>query len=134
MRFPWLAWLLATGLCLCQTAGSACAQELPLVPPWGRDLDEEHPTTRVTEKDAEARIHVETAQRRLWRFSADYWLGWTKNDRVPALLTTGPTSDPRPGALGQPFTRLLYGDAVDYEDRHGGRFVFEAPLGSTGDW
>jgi hypothetical protein len=134
MRLPWLAWLLATGLCLCQTAGSACAQESPLVPPWGRDLDEGHPTTRVAETDAEARIHEETAQRRQWRFSADYWVGWTKNDRVPALLTTGPTTDARPGALGQPFTRLLYGDAVDYEDRHGGRFAFETSLGSTGAW
>src|SRR5262245_28614449 len=133
MRFPWLAWLLATGLSLGQTARSACAQESPLVPPWGRDLDEEITSPGQHPIGDESAVHGEGAARRQWRFSADYWLAWTKNDRIPALLTTGPTSDPGPGALGQPFTRILYGDAVDYEDRHGGRFAFEAPLGSTGD-
>jgi hypothetical protein len=77
--------------------------------------------------------HAEEAEKRPWRFTADYLLMWTKNDRVPPLLTTGPTADARPGALGREFTRILYGDALDFEERHGGRFTLEMPLGAS-DW
>src|SRR5262245_1074599 len=134
MRFSLLARLLAIGLSICQTAGSVCAQESPLVPPWGLDLYAEQPPASVNQKEPAPWMNEQALQRGQWRFIADYWLAWTKNDRIPVLLTTGPTTDLRPGALGQPFTRILYGDAVDYEDRHGGRFMLEAPLGTTGDW
>lgn len=104
------------------------------MPPWGRDLDEEHSAAAEHRAEPPRAANDEAAIHRQWRFSADYWLGWTKNDRIPVLLTTGATTDPRSGALGHEFTRILYGAAVDYEERHGGGFALEAPFGTTGDW
>jgi len=134
MRIHLLILALFAGLLFEQMAGSACAQESPLVPPWGRDLDEVDPAAEQGHKESAPAHRDESEQRRPWRFTADYWLGWTKNDRIPVLLTTGPTDDPRAGALGREFTRIFYGDAVDFEERHGGRFTLEVPLGATGDW
>jgi hypothetical protein len=57
----------------------------------------------------------------LW-FSVDYLLWWTKDNRLPPLLTTGSPQDAQPGALGQPGTQILFGGAIDSEDRSGGRF------------
>jgi len=102
------------------------------VPPWGRDLEEEHPSAAAPH-DAAA-THAEESGHTRWRFSADYWLAWTKNDRIPVLLTTGPTADARPGALGRQFTKILYGDAIDFEDRSGARFTLVAPLDAADVW
>jgi hypothetical protein len=52
---------------------------------------------------------------------ADYLLWWTKDNRLPPLLTTGSVLDARPGALGQPGTSVLYGGDVDSGTRSGGR-------------
>lgn len=131
MRNRWLQVCLLS-LLLQQTVGKLGAEDPPPVPPWGRDLESETP--HVGAPNAEASAHGAEAAKRNWRFSADYWLAWTKNDRIPVLLTTGPTADSRPGALGREFTRILYGDSIDFEDRHGARFTLEAPVGATGDW
>jgi hypothetical protein len=41
---------------------------------------------------------------------------------VPALVTTGQLTDPRPGALGEPTTQILFGDSRILDDvRAGGR-------------
>jgi hypothetical protein len=114
--------------------GSASAQESPLVPPWGRDLPpaESAPSPAISELPAEH--STETSAHGAWRFVGEYLLWWTKNGRVPPLLTTGPTSDARPGALDQPFTKLLYGDNIDFQERHGGRFTLEVPLGNADEW
>jgi hypothetical protein len=45
-----------------------------------------------------------------WYVSAETLLWWMKGDRVPPLVTTGSATDTVPGALGQPGTRVLYGD------------------------
>jgi hypothetical protein len=52
---------------------------------------------------------------RAW-ISADYLLWWTKSGPLNTpLVTTGSQSDIPPGALGQPGTRVLYGDqAIGY--------------------
>ncbi len=43
--------------------------------------------------------------------SGGYLMGWfTRPKLVTPLITQGDTADPRPGALGQPGTRVLYGD------------------------
>ena len=46
---------------------------------------------------------------RLWG-GAEYLLWWTSRPFVPALVTTGDPLDPTPGALGQPGTRILFGE------------------------
>jgi hypothetical protein len=59
---------------------------------------------------------------RIW-LDAEYLLWWTKATGLPPLLTTGSATDPVPGALGQPATRILYGDSnVGGSDQSGGRF------------
>lgn len=122
-------WLL---LLLLWQPAPASAEESPLVPPWGRDLDEEHAEPAAHAEEPAS--HAEEAEKRGWRFHGDYLLMWTKNDRVPPLLTTGPTADIRPGAIGREFTRILYGDAIDFEERHGGRFTLEMPFGASDEW
>jgi len=43
--------------------------------------------------------------------SGGYLMGWlTRPKLVTPLVTQGDVADPRPGALGQPGTRILYGD------------------------
>lgn len=44
-----------------------------------------------------------------WFGSAEYLLWFIKGQNVPPLLTTGPLTDPVPGALGQPGTSVLFG-------------------------
>ena len=47
---------------------------------------------------------------RLW-MSADYLLWFLKSQPAPGpLVTTGSAADAAPGAIGQPNTRVLYGD------------------------
>jgi hypothetical protein len=58
---------------------------------------------------------------RFW-VSADYLLWWTKDVRLPALVTAGSVRDAVPGALGQPGTQVLFGGDLDTPVRSGGRF------------
>ncbi|MCX7429154.1 MAG: BBP7 family outer membrane beta-barrel protein [Planctomycetia bacterium] len=60
---------------------------------------------------------------RLW-FEGEYLLWWLKSGPSPGpLVTTGNTSDAFPGALGQPGTRVLYGnESLDFNAISGGRF------------
>jgi hypothetical protein len=46
-----------------------------------------------------------------WYFKGEYLLWWTQSDRVPALVTTGSPTNPFPGALGNPDTRILFGNS-----------------------
>jgi hypothetical protein len=67
---------------------------------------------------------------RLW-LDAEYLLWWTKGIHLPPLLTTGATTDPFPGVLGQPGTKVLIGDdSVGGSDRSGGRFSIGYWLGN----
>ena len=61
-------------------------------------------------------------QHRLW-LRAEYLLWWIKDSNMPALLTTGPVGDPRPGSLDSPDTSILFGGGQDNKNRSGGRFV-----------
>ena len=50
-----------------------------------------------------------------------FW--FTKDANFPALVTTGATTDARPGALGQPNTVVMFGEGgQDYFNRSGARF------------
>jgi hypothetical protein len=47
---------------------------------------------------------------RAW-FTADYLMWWVKGQSIPQpLITVGSSNDPVPGALGQPNTRVLFGN------------------------
>src|SRR5262249_26657073 len=55
---------------------------------------------------------------------AEYLLWWTKGQHLPPLVTTGAPEDEFPGALGQPGTITLFGDAtVDDQIRSGFQFT-----------
>jgi hypothetical protein len=54
----------------------------------------------------------------------EYLLWWTKGQQLPALVTTGSAADMPPGAIGQPNTTVLFGNAeVDTHVRSGGRLT-----------
>jgi hypothetical protein len=59
---------------------------------------------------------------RFW-VRGEYLLWWIRNSDMPPLITTGAASDARPGALGMPGTRILFGgQQEDNKERSGGRF------------
>jgi hypothetical protein len=62
-----------------------------------------------------------------WWTSADYLAAWTRGLHLPPLVTTSPagTAQTAAGVLGQPGTRVLYGDStVDQDLRWGFRLGF----------
>lgn len=65
---------------------------------------------------------------RVWG-TAEYLLFWTKADRTPPLLTTGPGAAPI-GVLGKPGTQVVIGGPVDFGPASGGRFTLGGWLGA----
>lgn len=63
-----------------------------------------------------------SAEELLW-FRGEYLLWWFKDADIPPLVTTGSPADAEPGALGQPGTRVLFGDEIDYDSFNGARFT-----------
>jgi len=62
-------------------------------------------------------------------------LWWIKNSNFPPLLTTGATTDPRPGALGSSNTSVLFGHPdTNNQDRAGGRFFVGWWLDDEHQW
>ncbi len=55
---------------------------------------------------------------RFW-FQADYWMAWIRGATFPTLVTNGASSDPLPGALGQPETMVRFGGEPTPEVRSG---------------
>jgi hypothetical protein len=102
-----------------------------LVPPWGRHLEEHHPVEAWMASEEEA--HHGEVLPRAW-FRGDYLLWFIDSDRTPALLTRGLATSPRPGALDQPFTKVLDGGGVDFKERHGGQFSIGAWLAPESGW
>jgi len=58
---------------------------------------------------------------RFW-FSAEYLYWWTKDSRLPPLVTRGSPTDAIPGAIGQPGTQGLFGGDTGGEGQSGARF------------
>ena len=56
-------------------------------------------------------------------FRGEFLLWTLKDGDIPPLVTTGSPSDPVEGALGQPGTRVLFGDELDYGSSDGARFT-----------
>lgn len=99
------------------------------IPPWGRALPGAEPALQDIAPTAER-----TRRPPMW-LNVEYLLWWTRNTNVPPLVTRGELSDPVPGALGQPYTKILYGGDktnINFEDRHGGRFTFGMPIDADG--
>lgn len=138
--------ILAVLLQLAVLAGAASAEDPPTsLPPWaGSEATApetpgmaEHGTPGAVEhgKEAENKEHPEEEHHIEWEEEAchhevfwlrgEYLLWWTKNGNVPALLTTGGSTDTLPGALGQTETKVLYGGdgAVSFKNRSGARFT-----------
>ena len=108
-----VASLEAQGFIHCSTP----EQVIPVAP------KEELPRPRREVMDVEEEvISVSGAEpaERCW-FSASYLLWWIKAANVPPLLTTGPTTDPRPGSLDSIFAMIRFGDEIDGQERHGAR-------------
>ncbi len=59
---------------------------------------------------------------RFW-FDAEFLLWWLRNPRTPPLVTTGPTTDPLPGALDDPLTMVRFGGNLESFERYGARFT-----------
>jgi len=101
-----------------------------LVPPWGRHLEAHHPAQELMA--AEEETHGAPLPR-VW-FHGEYLLWFIGDDRAPPLLTRGLATSPRPGALDQPFTKVLDGGGVDFKERHGGRFGIGTWLAPEFGW
>lgn len=56
-----------------------------------------------------------------WQVGADYMVFWLNQASFPILVTTGRVSDPLPGALGQPGTRILQRGPYDHNEGSAGR-------------
>lgn len=93
-------------LAVCLLAGAALAEQPTLVL---TDPRAQVVSTWSAGCATSAASEVSTAAPRLWG-GVEYLLWWTSRPHVPALATTGNPLDPTPGALGQPGTRLLFGD------------------------
>jgi hypothetical protein len=55
-----------------------------------------------------------------WSLGAEYLIWWLRRGQAPPILTTGP--DASQGVLGQPGTRVVFGDGR-LETRHDDRFI-----------
>jgi hypothetical protein len=65
----------------------------------------------------------------------EYVLSWIRSGALPPLVSTGLTTDKSPGALGLPYTDVLYGGGpLDYKDRHGFRITAGATLRGDSDF
>ncbi len=115
-----------TGVLLFTGAGQSQEHPAAPVPPWGKALEAEEPArghrplfhwTELFNDDEDA------IAPRIW-IRPEYVLSWIASSRLPPLVATGLTTDARPGALGLPFTKVLYGAApINYEDRSGFRIA-----------
>jgi len=76
----------------------------------------------------------EPCERPLFWVRGEYLLWWTKNGNLPILVTRGESTDPIPGALGQPNTKVIYGGDASFQDRSGARFTFGMALGQSRTW
>lgn len=56
-----------------------------------------------------------------WQVGTEYLVFWLNQATFPILATTGRVSDPIPGALGQPGTRILARGPLDHNEGSAGR-------------
>jgi hypothetical protein len=86
--------------------------------------------------DAETAEMLEAMRRppRLWA-RAEFLVWWIRPANFPPLVTTGPFSELRPGALDSLDTQVLFGQSgMDYQHRAGGRFTIGGWLDESETW
>ena len=86
--------------------------------------------------DAEAAEELEALKRppRIWARS-EFLLWWIRPANFPPLVTTGPFTELRPGALDSTETKILFGQrGMDFQERTGGRFTFGGWLDDDQTW
>jgi hypothetical protein len=136
MRERFLRFLcVCCAVCLLALPTTVRAQDTGAIPPWARTAagaapaaePEQH--SEAGEPSHPAEPESEAARPLLFWVQADYLLWFTKNARVPTLLTQGQTTSPTPGALGAAGTTVLYGGDVDFKDRSGTRITAGIPFG-----
>jgi hypothetical protein len=77
-------------------------------------------TAPVEEAAPESQDEPAVEAYRVWA-RAEWWVGWIKNATFPPLVTVGPTTVPRPGALDQDGTMIRFGGIVEANERQGAR-------------
>jgi hypothetical protein len=103
----------------------------PELPPWAQNADEpEGRWRRLCRWVAGEFEEAESCPPRIW-FKAEYIFAYIRDDRTPILATTGLTTDATPGALGLPFTRILYGGDIQFDDRSGLRFTLGGAINES---
>jgi hypothetical protein len=99
--------------------------------PMARGQSAEEPIPAPTEgskiiaESAEAAEEAEEMKRsqHFW-IRTEFLLWWLKDAHLPPLVTTGPTTDPRPGSLDSPNTSILLGgEGWQFQDRYGARLT-----------
>jgi hypothetical protein len=100
------------------------AQPLPSAPGPKVVLGFNDPAKAMAEPPVvELQAHSADGPYRIW-VRSEYLLWWVKNSPTPALVSTGGPQDATPGAIGQPLTRILYGDSgANYGANSGFRFT-----------
>ena len=85
------------------------------------DKDGGHPVAENAEAAEDLQSHP---PERFW-MQTDFLLWRIKGSNIPPLVSTGASTDPSPGALNSPNTKVLFGGSeLDYSDRSGGQFKF----------
>ncbi len=117
--------LTLTGLLFVADVGNGQEHGAASVPPWGQALEAAEPPGEkhsIFQWSSWCGEEAEIAPR-IW-VRPEYVLSWIASSRLPALVSTGLSTDARPGAIGLPFTKILYGNApINYEDRSGFRIT-----------
>jgi hypothetical protein len=129
MRKRWpISVLVLTSFLLASGAGQGQEAAHP-APPWAETLP---PTEPIREASSLFALDEEANPwntGNIW-VRPEYVLSWIHSSNLPPLVSTGLTTDSRPGALGRDFTRVLYGAApLNYQDRHGFRITAGGTFG-----
>lgn len=125
------AWLILVALpCVAsgQSAPSLAAREPKWVLTGEQARQEKTETVPEVEPEPEE-VEGEAGARRFF-FQGEYLGWWIRDSDFPPLATTGAVGDARPGAIGMPGTRILFGSPnTDNEIRNGGRFTLTRWVG-----
>jgi len=115
-------------LALFVETGRAEEEHAPPLPPWAEKFQEPEPARERSHHWHFFELREDSERGPTVWLRPEYILSWIHSSRLPPLVTTGLATDSRPGALGNPFTKISYGnEPLDYQDRHG----FRIAIGGT---
>lgn len=113
--------LLLSTICLFLGVPTLFAQPVMLPPP--RAMTGPIEPTPISESAASVNFDEAESRSPRWSLTAEYLLWWTSRSPVPVpLVTTGDTTRPAGGFIGDPSTRVLFGSSnIDFGAMSGGR-------------